>query len=203
MPVDVKSRHSQLVARLRELDHAYYVLATPTVSDIEYDALYRELLAIETANPELVTPDSPSQRVGGAPSEGFARVEHRRPMLSLEKVEASDSPSKEEEPDRERRNRLQDENTLAKLMAWDSGIRPASPKVASPSASPSAAVAGKTFVLTGTLPSLSCDEARAMIRAVGGKVTGSVSRNTDYVVAGEAAGSKLDTAKEQGGGGAR
>jgi DNA ligase (NAD+) len=64
-------------------------------------------------------------------------------------------------------------------------------------------VAGKTFVLTGTLPSLSCDEARAMIRAVGGKVTGSVSRNTDYVVAGEAAGSKLDTAKEQGGGGAR
>ena len=134
VPVDVKSRHAQLVARLRELDHAYYVLAEPTVSDIEYDALYRELLAIETANPELVTPDSPSQRVGGAPSEGFARVEHRRPMLSLEKVEASDSPSKEEEPDRERRNRLQDENTLAKLTAWDSGIRPASPKVASASA---------------------------------------------------------------------
>ena len=119
---DVKNRHSQLVARLRELDHAYYVLAAPTVSDIEYDALYRELLAIETANPELVTPDSPSQRVGGAPSEGFARVEHRRPMLSLEKVEASDSPSKEEEPDRERRNRLQDENTLMDLVTWQAGI---------------------------------------------------------------------------------
>jgi DNA ligase (NAD+) len=78
------------------------------------------------------------------------------------------------------------------------GIHPASPKVAPPSASASAAVAGKTFVLTGTLPSLSRDEAGAMIRAAGGKVTGSVSRNTDYIVAGEAAGSKLDKAKELG-----
>jgi len=120
---DVKNRHARLVARLRELDHAYYVLAAPAVSDIEYDGLYRELLEIEAAHPDLVTPDSPSQRVGGAPSEGFQRVGHLRPMLSLEKAEASETPTKDEEPDRERRNRLQDENTLAKLVDWDAKIR--------------------------------------------------------------------------------
>jgi DNA ligase (NAD+) len=58
--------------------------------------------------------------------------------------------------------------------------------------------AGKTFVLTGTLPTLTRDEASAMIKAQGGKVTGSVSKKTDYVVAGEAAGSKLTKANELG-----
>jgi DNA ligase (NAD+) len=60
------------------------------------------------------------------------------------------------------------------------------------------AVAGKTFVLTGTLPNLSRDEAGQLIREAGGNVTGSVSRKTDYVVAGEEAGSKLDKARELG-----
>jgi len=59
-------------------------------------------------------------------------------------------------------------------------------------------IAGKTFVLTGTLPTLSRDEASALIRDAGGSVTGSVSKNTDYVLAGEEAGSKLDKAKELG-----
>jgi DNA ligase (NAD+) len=118
-----KSRHTQLAAELRRHDHAYYVEAKPAVSDREYDALYAELLAVEKEFPDLVTPDSPSQRVGGAPSEGFARVTHEQPMLSLEKIQASDSPTKDEEPDRERRNRAQDERTLEELRAFDATIR--------------------------------------------------------------------------------
>ncbi|MGN6642647.1 MAG: BRCT domain-containing protein, partial [Verrucomicrobiota bacterium] len=59
-------------------------------------------------------------------------------------------------------------------------------------------LAGKTFVLTGTLPSLSRDEASALIRNAGGSVTGSVSKNTDFLLAGESAGSKLEKAKELG-----
>lgn len=123
MSDDVKSRHAALVARIREWDHAYYVLAAPLASDLEYDRAYRELLQLESEHPELVTPDSPSQRVGGAPSEGFARVEHLKPMLSLEKVEASEVPTPEAEPDRELRNRIQDGNTLPKLVAWHREVR--------------------------------------------------------------------------------
>ena len=73
--------------------------------------------------PDLVTPESPTQRVGGAPSEKFARVKHLVPMLSLDKVEASDHPTSAEEPDREKRNRAQDENTLAELRAFDATLR--------------------------------------------------------------------------------
>ena len=61
----------------------YYNEAAPEIPDAEYDALFRELQALEAANPQLVTPDSPTQRVGSAPSEGFAAVRHRVPMLSL------------------------------------------------------------------------------------------------------------------------
>ena len=118
-----QSRHAQLAAELRRHDHAYYVEAKPAVSDREYDVLYAELLALERDFPDLVTPDSPSQRVGGAPSEGFARVTHEQPMLSLEKIQASDSPTKDEEPDRERRNRLQDERTLEEFRAFDATVR--------------------------------------------------------------------------------
>ena len=113
-----RARHACLAAEILAHDRAYYVLSAPTVTDLEYDLLYRELQQLELAHPELITPESPTQRVGGAPSEGFARVEHQRPMLSLEKVLASEEPSSVEEPDRERRGRLQDENTLASLSAW-------------------------------------------------------------------------------------
>ena len=112
------ARHACLVAEILTHDRAYYVQSAPTVTDLEYDRLYRELQQLESAHPELITPESPTQRVGGAPSEGFARVEHQRPMLSLEKVLASEEPSSVEEPDRERRGRLQDENTLAALTTW-------------------------------------------------------------------------------------
>ncbi|BDG04351.1 NAD-dependent DNA ligase LigA [Anaeromyxobacter oryzae] len=69
--------------RIREADHAYYVLDRPVLSDAEYDRLMKDLQGLEAEHPELVTPDSPTQRVGGAPSERFARIRHREPMLSL------------------------------------------------------------------------------------------------------------------------
>ncbi len=76
------------LARLKvELDrhnHLYYVLAMPEVSDQEYDRLMRELIEIETAHPEWITPDSPSQRVGGEPTVAFATVEHAVPMMSID-----------------------------------------------------------------------------------------------------------------------
>ena len=116
-------RHAELAAQLRAHDHAYYVLARPTISDVEYDTLYRELQALEKAFPDLVTPESPTQRVGGAPTEGFQRVRHLQPMLSLEKIDASDHPTAAEEPDRERRSRRQDERTLSKFRDFDAGLR--------------------------------------------------------------------------------
>jgi len=118
-----KARHAQLADEIRRHDRAYYVLAKPEVTDREYDALYRELQALEKQFPELVTPSSPTQRVGGAPTEGFERVKHLVPMLSLDKIEAADHPTKEEEPDRDKRNRAQDENTLAELRSFDATIR--------------------------------------------------------------------------------
>ena len=65
-------RAEELRSRLREASHRYYVLDAPTLSDAEYDRLFRELEELETAHPELVAPDSPTQRVGAAPSEKFA-----------------------------------------------------------------------------------------------------------------------------------
>lgn len=82
--VDVQSlRVGELREQLKHHDHLYYVKASPEVSDAEYDALMRELRAIEEERPDLVTSDSPTQRVSGAPAEGFDEVAHRLPMLSL------------------------------------------------------------------------------------------------------------------------
>ncbi|KAB8141949.1 NAD-dependent DNA ligase LigA [Chloroflexia bacterium SDU3-3] len=80
---DPAARVAELTAQIRDHNYRYYVLDDPSVSDAEYDALLRELRAIEAAHPELIAPDSPTQRVGGAPSEKFAKVEHPVPMLSL------------------------------------------------------------------------------------------------------------------------
>src|SRR5205814_3491796 len=68
----------------RHHEHLYYVLDSPTISDTEYDRLMDELKALEAAHPELVTSDSPTQRVGGKPREGFTKVPHSAPMLSLD-----------------------------------------------------------------------------------------------------------------------
>ena len=83
-PAAAKHRHEQLVEEIRQHDHAYYILAQPYISDHAYDQLYRELADLETAFPNLATSDSPTQRVGGKPSEGFASIRHSVPMMSLD-----------------------------------------------------------------------------------------------------------------------
>ena len=79
-----QARAGELRQLLQRAAHAYYVLDAPEMEDSVYDRLYRELLELEAAHPELITPDSPSQRVGGAPAEGFSSVEHRIGLLSLD-----------------------------------------------------------------------------------------------------------------------
>ena len=76
----------ELRSLVRYHEHRYHVLNDPEIGDSEFDALYRELVEIEERYPELVTPDSPTQRVGGAVAEAFDVVEHREPMLSLSNV---------------------------------------------------------------------------------------------------------------------
>jgi len=76
-------RVEELRKQIREHDYRYYVLAEPIISDFEYDMLMRELIELERQYPELVTPDSPTQRVGGAPTKEFPTVTHPVPMLSL------------------------------------------------------------------------------------------------------------------------
>jgi DNA ligase (NAD+) len=77
-------RIHELREEIRRHEELYYVHATPEISDAEFDALMRELQQLEAAHPELVTSDSPTQRVGGRPAGGFATVEHIAPMLSLD-----------------------------------------------------------------------------------------------------------------------
>jgi DNA ligase (NAD+) len=79
-------RAAELRAELRRHEHLYYVLDAPEITDAAYDALMNELKQLEAAHPELLTPDSPTQRVGGKPAEGFRKVAHSRPMLSLDNV---------------------------------------------------------------------------------------------------------------------
>jgi DNA ligase (NAD+) len=89
-----KTQARRRVAELREaIDHhsyRYHVLDDPEIADAEYDALVGELIEIEAAHPDLVTPDSPTQRVGAPPSDLFAPVRHRSPMMSLDNCFALD-----------------------------------------------------------------------------------------------------------------
>ncbi|HSD54180.1 MAG TPA: NAD-dependent DNA ligase LigA [Burkholderiales bacterium] len=84
------ARAQELRAALEDANHRYYVLDTPTISDAEYDRLFRELQELETRHPELAAPDSPTQRVGAPPLEAFGTVRHRVPMLSLNNAFASE-----------------------------------------------------------------------------------------------------------------
>ena len=93
-PHTASNQASERAAELRQLlnraAHAYYVLDAPEMEDTVYDRLYRELLDLETAHPELAIADSPTQRVGGAPSEGFTSVAHRIPLFSLDNAFSTD-----------------------------------------------------------------------------------------------------------------
>ena len=84
MPKKPAHRHAELVREIRAHDHRYYVLDDPLITDAEYDRLYRTLVELEAARPELVTPESPTQRVGGKPRSDLRTVEHAAPMLSLD-----------------------------------------------------------------------------------------------------------------------
>ena len=99
-PSDPAHRAEKLRAELRHHEHLYYVLDAPEISDAQYDALMNELKQIEAAHPELLTPESPTQRVGGKPAEGFRKVAHSRPMLSLDNA-----------------------YTAEELAAWDQRVR--------------------------------------------------------------------------------
>ena len=84
MPKDAAAQVEKLRESLRHHERLYYVLDAPEISDAEYDALMRQLRDLETRHPELLTADSPTQRVGGKPREGFIKVAHSSPMLSLD-----------------------------------------------------------------------------------------------------------------------
>ena len=81
--MDHRKRAATLRRELEHHNHRYYVLDDPAITDAEYDRLLRELQGLEAAHPDLVTPDSPTQRVGGRPADGFAKAPHDPPMLSL------------------------------------------------------------------------------------------------------------------------
>jgi len=83
-PDAARAEHARLVAEIEEHNRRYHVEDAPTVTDAEFDALFLRLKEIESRFPELVTPDSPTQKVGAAPATGFAKVRHLKPMLSLE-----------------------------------------------------------------------------------------------------------------------
>ena len=88
MPAKAKTKDSTDIEALRDEirhhEHRYYVLDDPEISDAEFDLLMQQLKKVEAAQPELITPDSPTQRVGGKPREGFIKAQHSSPMLSLD-----------------------------------------------------------------------------------------------------------------------
>ncbi|MFQ6093522.1 MAG: NAD-dependent DNA ligase LigA [bacterium] len=88
--MDVKKRVEKLRKEIRKHDYLYYVRNEPVISDYEYDMLMKELIALERKHPELITPDSPTQRVGGEPTEEFPTVVHPVPMLSLDNTYSAD-----------------------------------------------------------------------------------------------------------------
>src|SRR5579875_653689 len=99
-PLSPDQQIDSLREELRHHEYLYYVLDAPEWTDAQYDARMNELRRLEAEHPELLTPDSPTQRVGGKPKEGFAKVAHSRPMLSLDNV-----------------------NSEEELRAWDRRVR--------------------------------------------------------------------------------
>lgn len=118
MPVKKPGEEAaRLRAAIRRHDRLYYVHAKPEISDQEYDRLYRKLLDLERVHPELVTPDSPTQRVGGAPAKGFAAVSHIVPMLSMDNTYSADEMRQFDE--RVRKNLAADEVEYVVELKFD------------------------------------------------------------------------------------
>jgi DNA ligase (NAD+) len=86
-----KQTIEKLRQKIRRHEHLYYVRDEPEITDAEFDRLMEQLKALEAKNPELVTPDSPTHRVGGTPREGFQTVRHARPMMSLDNAFSYDA----------------------------------------------------------------------------------------------------------------
>src|ERR1700729_1620522 len=97
-PADPKKKIESFREKIRHHEYLYYVLDNPELTDADFDKLMNELKRIEAEHPELITPDSPTQRVGGKPREGFVKAKHSSPMLSLD-----NAYSEEELRDWERR----------------------------------------------------------------------------------------------------
>src|ERR1700751_4308478 len=81
---DIEKKIETLREKIRHHEYLYYVLDNPEISDQDFDRLMQQLKDLETENPSLITPDSPTRRVGGKPREGFVKVRHSSPMLSLD-----------------------------------------------------------------------------------------------------------------------
>ena len=93
MPVaskDLSKKFEDLREQIRHHEYRYYVLDDPQISDSEFDQLMNQLTKLEAEHPDLVTADSPTQRVGGKPREGFLKVRHSSPMLSLDNTYSED-----------------------------------------------------------------------------------------------------------------
>ncbi|MEM7282341.1 MAG: NAD-dependent DNA ligase LigA, partial [Pseudomonadota bacterium] len=98
----LKKQVQALRQQLRDANYRYHVLDEPTISDAEYDRLLRELDNIEAAHPELITSDSPTQRVGASPIDSFSTVTHQAPMLSLANAFSADEMKEFDERVRDR-----------------------------------------------------------------------------------------------------
>src|SRR6201993_1725939 len=83
-PKDAEKKIETLREKIRHHEYQYFVLDNPEISDQDFDKLTKQLKDLEAEHPELITPDSPTQRVGGKPREGFVKVKHSSPMLSLD-----------------------------------------------------------------------------------------------------------------------
>src|SRR5262249_1854336 len=90
MPSPAAKKIEALREKIRHHEHLYYVLDAPEISDADFDGLMNDLKKLEAEHPELVTPDSPTQRVGGKPREGFVKAPHSSPMLSLDNTYSQD-----------------------------------------------------------------------------------------------------------------
>ena len=88
--MDIPKEIKRLREQIRHHDHQYYVENKPEVSDQDYDGLMRRLIELEETNPQLITPDSPTRRVGEKPVEGFSKLKHRTVMLSMDNTYSAD-----------------------------------------------------------------------------------------------------------------